>query len=202
MKKTKSLIVVVAMVAVLVSAIAGTYAYFTDTSDVVVNTFTVGKVNIELSATKFQQPNLVPSAQFDLRPVVTVKAGSEPSYVRILLTISNYDELQKLYGQTVLLQNFVTDWDNTTWISTGVITENSDNTATYEFRYNGTPSAVNKGDEALPALFTKFTVPQELNNADLQTLSGLTITVEAHAIQAAGFNNADQAWAAFKVQHP
>ena len=47
------------------------------------------------------------------------------------------------------------------------------------------------------ALFDKIVVPTSITNAQLATIEGMTITVNAYAIQADGFETAAEAWAAF-----
>ena len=70
------------------------------------------------------------------------------------------------------------------------------NTRTYEFWYKETVAAPN-GDVALDALFDSITVPGTITNAQLATIEGMTITVNAYAIQADGFNDAADAWSHF-----
>ena len=50
----------------------------------------------------------------------------------------------------------------------------------------------------LDDLFETIKVPGDITKEQLATISELKIEVEAHAIQADGFANADEAWAAFK----
>ena len=53
----------------------------------------------------------------------------------------------------------------------------------------------------MPALFTSITVPgEEVTNDNIGNLTSVVIDVEAHAIQADGFENADEAWEAFDNQ--
>jgi predicted membrane GTPase involved in stress response len=52
----------------------------------------------------------------------------------------------------------------------------------------------------LTPLFEKIVIPGQLNNDHLEKLEGFTIDVQGHAIQALGFDNADEAWAAFDAQ--
>ena len=70
----------------------------------------------------------------------------------------------------------------------------------YSLSYNATVDGYVDGvaaDVELPALFTKITVPDGISNDDLAKLADLKITVEAHAIQADGFNDAADAWSKF-----
>lgn len=77
--------------------------------------------------------------------------------------------------------------------------DTTNNTRTYEFWYKDTVSALEE-DVALDALFDSITVPGEINNDQLKTIEGMTITVNAYAIQADGFNDAAAAWAAFPAE--
>ena len=47
------------------------------------------------------------------------------------------------------------------------------------------------------ALFDSITVPGSVTKEQLATIEGMTITVNAYAIQADGFADAGAAWAAF-----
>jgi len=177
----------------------------------VTNTFTVGKVKITLDEAKVNEYGeadtsasrvkestykLMPGHTYIKDPTVTVKAGSEKSYVRLLVTINKAAELKEVFGDSFLPQNYVTGWDSTAWPCVKT-TPNDDNTVTYEFRYKDVVSA-GAEDVKLDALFDSFSVPGENMSADkLEKLNGLKITVVAHAIQADGSDTADAAWAKF-----
>ena len=206
----KSIALVMMAVLLVAASVMGTLAFLTST-DTVKNTFTVGKVKITLDeaqvdvngvavipAKRVQENEykLMPGHTYIKDPTVTVKAGSEESYVRLLVTINNASQLKAVFGDSFLPQNYVTGWDSTAWPCVKT-TPNDDNTVTYEFRYK---NVVGAGDEdvKLDALFDSFTVPGDNMNADkLEKLNGLEITVVAHAIQADGFVDADAAWAKF-----
>lgn len=95
MKKTLTMILSLALVAAL--SIAGTLAYLTSTTQQVENTFSVGKVSIDLDEGKFDKATgthnpservkandygtLVPGVEYDKDPIVTVKKDSEDCYV-------------------------------------------------------------------------------------------------------------------------
>ena len=226
MKKTsKILLSVLCIVAVLTVSVAGVLAYLIDQTNVVTNTFTVGDVQIKLDETKVDpegkpvtpeekteignEYHLIPGQTYTKDPTVTVLTGSEESYVRIKVTINKMAELKAIFGNDFLPGNYVTGWDQTKWPCVG-ITDNGDNTATYEFRYYTTVSTVDATDDlVLPALFTSFTLPGELvDGEDLKTLQpdaatgdpGLKIDVVGHAIQRSMLDTADEAWAAFDAQ--
>jgi len=78
MKKYLTLVASFVLVAAL--AVGGTLAYLTAQTDAIVNTFTVGNVNIALKETKTDF-KMVPGCTIEKDPVVTVEAGSEDSWV-------------------------------------------------------------------------------------------------------------------------
>ena len=220
MSTKKVIALILALVLVAAVSVGATLAWLTD-RDTVTNVFTVGDVQIKLDETDTDedgQPipddegnpvrkeegneyHLIPGQTYLKDPMVTVKAGSEPSYVRMLVTINRLSELKAIFGEDFLPEKYVTGWDNTVWPCYSM-KDNGDNTLTLEFRY---PTIVDASaateDMALPALFTHFTVPGEVTGEQLKTIADLTITVEGHAIQSATFADADAARAAFDQQY-
>lgn len=190
-----------------------TVAYLTS-QDEVVNTFTVGDVEIKLDEAKTNEDGsgalvpgaarvkandykLVPGRTCNKDPMVTVIKGSETCYVRMTVTFSHASELDEIFepGGADLI-NIFNGYDATNWIYQGNAKDVGANTRTYTFWYwetVGAPSA----DVELDALFDSITVPGTINNEQLATIEGMTITVNAYAIQAEGFANATEAWAAF-----
>lgn len=214
MKKSKVLILALCAVVLVAVSVMGTLAYLAD-SDGVVNTFTVGNVDIKLDETDVDekgQPidgadrvkendyHLIPGAEYIKDPTVTVIKGSEESYVRMLVTISDIADVRDVLGDDFLPQNYVEGWNSEKW-NCVKITDNDDNTVTYEFRYYEKVNAYEaEKDIVLEALFNKLKVPATLDGADLKAIAEMKINVVGNAIQAAGFENADAAWAAFDVQ--
>ena len=209
--KKKLLIMSVAMVLVCAFAVGMTIAYLTD-HETVTNTFTVGNVQIKLDEADVDEYGvpqgspaprvpentykLIPGHTYTKDPTVTVLEGSEESFIKMTVTFSNSAELDEIFGVGTDLTTIFHDYDGTTWIYKGN-TENTDNTRTYEFWYKETVAATTE-DVALDALFDSITVPHTITNDQLKTIAGMTITVNAYAIQADGFGgNADAAWAAF-----
>ena len=206
----KKLMTVLALVLVIAMSVAGTYAYLTS-QDTVTNTFTVGDVKIKLDEAKANPDGslvanadrvkansykLLPGHTYNKDPMVTVLKGSESSYVKMTVTFSNAAELDAIFEPNgANLLSIFNGYDSTNWIYKGN-TKNADNTRTYEFWYKDTVAAPD-ADVALDALFDSITVPGGINNDQLATIKGMTITVNAYAIQADGFANADAAWAAY-----
>ena len=88
-KKTvakKRVIAVLIAVVLIVGAVAGsTLAWFTDYTDPVVNTFTVGDIDIGLEETT-KEYKMIPGHYVDKDPVVTVFKDSEKCYLFVELT--------------------------------------------------------------------------------------------------------------------
>lgn len=143
---------------------------------------------------------LIPSHKYVKDPTVHVAAGSEESYIRMIVTISDLEDVKAVLGEDFLTQNFVKNWDDEVWVSTENILETTD-TATYEFRYYKTVNTLELQEGKvldLEPLFTDIVVPEGVDNENLAKLEELEINVIAHAIQADGFADADEAWAAFE----
>lgn len=211
MKKT--LLVCLCAVAVLTAAVVGTLAWLTD-SEKATNTFTIGQVDITVDEAKVNtdgtpvtgadrvtenQYHMIPGQTYTKDPTLTVEADSEEAYVRMLVTLNCKSELDTIFAPGVKLDSIFNGWDSTTWTYYKETEDTDANTVTFEFRYKTT---VDPDGEAvvLDALFDSFTVPGTLDGDDLKAIKDLTITVEGHAIQAAGFDTADLAWAAFDEQ--
>ena len=207
----KKLMTVLALVLVIAMSVAGTYAYLTST-DEVVNTFTVGNVAITLDEAKVDANGnvvqdaarvkansykLLPGHNYAKDPMVTVKAGSESSYVKMTVTFTKAAELDAIFAPNgAPLTSIFNGYDGTTWIYKNVTENTTDNTRTYEFWYKDTVAAPTT-DVALDALFDSITVPSTITNKQLDSIKGMTITVNAYAIQADGFTTPEAAWAAF-----
>ena len=236
--KSKALLLTLCAVLLVAASVLGTMAYLTS-SDTVTNTFTVGKVEIKLDETDVTNPTgprvkansykLMPGTTYTKDPTVTVKAGSEESYVRMKVTFNNATKIIALctdpeYADEVtgaenafplirmvkFVETNAAKWD-------GIIPDNmvemedmllmpkyfaydkTADTLTYIFYYRETVTAPT-ADVVLPVLFNSITVPEWVTGEQLAELNNFQITVIAEAIQAGSFANADKAWAAFAEQ--
>ena len=241
--KSKALLLTLCAVLLVAASVLGTMAYLTSSAEVK-NTFTIGKVEIKLDEAKVTADGipvegaarvtansykLMPGTTYTKDPTVTVKAGSEESYVRMKVTFNNATEIIALCTDPefadevtgvenafplIRMVNFVkanaAKWD-------GIIPDNmvetedmladtnycvydeTANTLTYYFYYNETVGAPD-GDVVLPVLFDSITVPDWATGEQLAKLNNFKITVVAEAIQAGSFANAGAAWAAFAPQ--
>ena len=209
--RSKALLLTLCAVVLVVATMFGTMAYLTS-QDQVVNTFTVGNVAIKLdeaqadtdgtpvvSADRVQENSykLLPGHTYTKDPMVTVLNGSEASYIKMTVTFSKASALDAIFAPTGAdLTSIFNGYDATNWIYKGNTKDANANTRTYEFWYKD-PVGAPTGDVALDALFDSITVPGTITNEQLATIKGMTITVNAYAIQADGFATAEAAWAAF-----
>ena len=236
--KSKALLLTLCAVLLVAASVLGTMAYLTST-DTVTNTFTVGKVEIKLDETDVTNPTgprvtansykLMPGTTYTKDPTVTVKAGSEESYVRMKVTFNNAtkiialctdpefaDEVTGVENAFPLIRmvKFVeanaAKWDGIipdNMVETGEMLadakyfayDKTADTLTYIFYYRETVTATT-ADVVLPVLFDSITVPGWVTGEQLAELNNFKITVVAEAIQAGSFANADKAWAAFAEQ--
>ena len=203
----KKILALCLVVALLATAIAGaTLAYFTSETEVATNTFTVGNIEIKLDEAEVDDKgiaipdgdrvlendyHLYPGMTYDKDPTVTVLKGSEKCYVRAFVTINNQEALDNVSYGAVALDTILTGFDGTKW-------EYQDSTVegdvrTYEFWYYDIVDA-GAAEQKLEPLFKNIVIPEGINNADMQALNNLEITVYAHAMQAEGMADAVDAW--------
>lgn len=221
MKKTRKILAMAACAVLLVCiSVGATVAYLTST-DEVKNTFTVGKVAITLDEAKVDADgqeltgekakrvktnsyHLYPGHDYDKDPTVTVKQGSDASYIKLVVTVNHKKELDAIFktlaaqDPAIALKDVVVGYDSTNWVLKSNTYNDTDNTRTYEFWYKETVAAPT-ADVKLDALFDQIKVPECITSEQLATISSnLSINITAYAIQADGFADAAAAWDAYK----
>lgn len=217
--KTKALLMSLCAVLLVAASVLGTMAYLKD-SKVVKNTFTVGNVAIDLDEAKVNTDGkaidkkgnvvtdlakaervpgnaykLLPGHTYTKDPTVTVLTPSVASYVKMTVTFTKANALDAIFAPTGAdLTSIFGGYDAATWIYKGNTKEGD--TRTYEFWYKTTVDAT-AAAQTLEPLFTSIIVPGTINNDQLKSIDGMTINVNAYAIQADGFKDAAEAWAHF-----
>lgn len=238
--RIKPLLTLCCALLLVAAGVFGTLAYLTGT-DTVNNTFTVGNVKITLDEAKVNtdgtpvvgadrvktnEYHLLPGHTYTKDPTVTVKTGSDASYVRMKVTFNNAKEIIALCTDPefadevtgvenayplIRMVKFVeanaAKWD-------GIIPDNmvetedmladakyfaydkTADTLTYIFYYRETVTAPT-ADVVLPVLFDTIKVPEWVTGEQLKALNDFRITVVAEAIQAGSFANAADAWSHF-----
>lgn len=239
--KSKALLLTLCAVLLVAASVLGTMAYLTSSAEVK-NTFTVGRVEIKLDEAKVTADGipvegaarvtansykLMPGTTYTKDPTVTVKAGSEESYVRMKVTFNNATKIIALCTDPEFAGDGPTGVENAfplirmvKFVETnaakwdGII---PDNMVEMEdmllmpkyFAYDETADTLTyifyyretvtapTADVVLPVLFNSITVPEWVTGEQLAKLNNFQITVVAEAIQAGSFANAADAWSHF-----
>ena len=92
----KKILALCLVVALMATAIAGaTLAYFNDVTEEVKNTFTMGKVDIELTEPSWEPEdnNIMPGVVIEKDPTITVADKSEDCYVFLDVTVNKFNSL-------------------------------------------------------------------------------------------------------------
>lgn len=222
--KSKIILICALAVTMILISVGGTLAYITS-QDSTVNTFTVGKISLTLDEAAVDDYGqaipganrvknregdikLIPSQRIDKDPTVTVKKGSEPAYVRMILTIHNESVVSDIvntarHGLDGDYANLLYNWSNNEWVYETYTVDATANTISFEFRYVDIVDARNVTEDLkLTALFEGLNVPATLTSEDLENLEAgdFQVDVVAHAIQTTGFTSADEAWLNFDEQ--
>ena len=226
-KRVSTRVLVLLLVAVLLigCSIGGTLAWLMVKTDPVTNTFTVGDIKITLTeheldkngkatATTTTKGNddiqAVPGRTIDKDPTVTVLAGSEPCYVRVLMRVHWTGDADNLFEAFAYNQwiDFADGWTMKS-VFDGATKHNNGTYYgydIYELRFTGTIAAVNgggyvtdgvvyaeNGNVVLP-VFNGMTIPANLTNEQIAALQDCGIDFVAQAVQVESFADADAAW--------
>lgn len=206
-----------AVVLVVVSVLA-TVAYLTS-SAAVSNVFTIGNTSIIMNESKVTPEgvivegagrvdtntyNLVPNKTYSKDPIITVKAGSEASYLFVLVR-NDIEKIEDDQKTTIAEQLQANGWVVYTTASTGKV-----------YVYTGSTTGVLADDaqavggldvttDVQYKLFETFSIDPE---AKCDAYGAAKITLTAVAIQTSGFGEVgkktslDAAWAAVIATYP
>lgn len=192
MKTRKVFALALCMVLVAVVSVAGTFAYLTSKTDVVQNTFTVGKVAITLDEAAVNEDgtvienadrvkenvyHLLPGHSYVKDPTVHVDENSEKAWLFVKITVNNKAVIEDQLGITIAALG---GFDASKWEVMSNTDEND--VRTYILAYK---TIVKANDDIV--VFTDITVPGTVTNEQLALLDDFQITVVASAIQADGF---------------
>lgn len=188
-KKTKALMLVLCAVLLVTASVLGTMAYLTS-RDEVVNTFTVGKVDITLDEAKVDKAgtaatpevrvdaneyHLLPGHTYKKDPTVHVEANSENSWI------------------FVKVDNPIVDIEADTKIAAQITekewTPLAGETGVYYKEYTTSQTVQNF------VVFDNFKIKGNITNDELKAYNNKTVTVTAYAIQRDGFATPADAWA-------
>lgn len=179
---TKVFLSLLALVLVVGCAVGGTIAWLTATTDPVVNTFTYGKINIELTETKPEnkQATIIPGVNISKDPKVTVKAGSEACWLFVKVGEANWPTFTDKDGRKVSY-TIATGWAELPGVA-GV--------------YYREVNAVTADTDFYVLKDNMVTVSEELTKAEVNGITTQpTLTFTAYAVQKDGISTAAEAWA-------
>lgn len=190
--KKKVTAIALAVCILAVAVIGATMAYFTDT-DSKTNTFTFGKVDIDLTEESTNEngavkgdistdggityPGVLPGLVYSKVPTVTVKRDSLDAWVIITATVPTVYDWDGLFND-IDTANFTKDRK--------IVGEN-----TVYYFYAKNP--VNPNGSVTP--FTEVKINPALTQNDVKNLPTFNVVVNAYGIQKEGFNDAQEAFA-------
>ena len=188
-KHNKVLLAVLCAALLVVGSVAGTLAWLTD-DEAVVNTFTVGKVGIELDEAevnpdgtlkseervKENEYHLLPGMEYIKDPTIKVDADSDDCY----LFVKVENGIKNIEGdKTVAAQMAELGWKPVDGIQ---------NVYVYAKEAQLDKCAVSKGTNV--KVFETFTIDGDnVTNAVLESYENASIVVTAYAVQKAGFED-------------
>lgn len=220
MTKKRFVAILLCVTLVALAAIGATFAYLTD-SKTVKNTFTVGDVKIKLDETNVNAPegdrvtsntyNVYPGAVVTKDPIVH-NTGKNGAYVRAVVTIENGVNWLSLYNENVgaapqeaafnaMINNTLGEgWElvDIAYDMSGPNHPTSDFVATLKY------TKVLEAGKDTTAMFSQIAFPTKLTGKDVTTRidqnGEFGINVVAQAIQADGFENWVDAFAAYDAK--
>lgn len=176
---SRMFIAMLALVLVIGCAVGGTIAWLTAQTDPVVNTFTYGDINIELTETKpdNRQAKIIPGVDIEKDPKVTVKANSEACWLFV-----------KVEEEGTFVANKVTYSIADGW-------KQGDGTNIPANVYYREVDAATTDQEFNVLKDNKVTVSENLTKEDIKDITTQpTLTFTAYAVQKDGIADADTAW--------
>ena len=186
MKLKKAMLALVCALALVVGSVMGTMAYLQDQTQVVQNTFTVGKVGISLDEANVDvygvvtegrtetgnEYKLIPGHKYAKDPTVHVDADSENAWLFVKVE-NGISAIEAAGDTTIAAQMEVNGW---------TIVDGETNVYAYK-------DIVVK--DADVTVFSNFTLKGDAAVADYATAK---INITAYAVQVDGFTTAQAAW--------
>ena len=170
----KALFIMLSAALIVCATVAGTLAWLTDTTDPVVNTFTVGDINITLTESDGLDLKMVPGQPIEKDPKVTVKDGSEACWLFVKIEKSaNFDSFMKF--EMADGWNALTGHEGVYWREVAATTADTD------------ISVLKDNKVMVLETVTKTMLEGAKTNAP-------TLTFTAYAVQKDGINDATTAW--------
>ena len=195
-KKIIAMLSVFIMLALVVigSSVSGTVAWLVSKPESTVSTFTLGDINITLKESDFgSQPiKIIPGIDIKKDPKVTVMANSEACWLFVKVEESHWPDFKEKNGTRKVSYSVNNGW-NVLKNTPGVYFRE----VSAEDAQKGIDYTVLAGSENCPSGVIK--VSQELTKEEINSISSSgnqpLLTFTAYAVQRAGIDTADAAWA-------
>lgn len=177
---TKVLVMTLALMLVVGLSVGGTLAWLTAKTNSVVNTFTVGDINIDLTETE-RTYKIIPGVDLAKDPKVTVKKDSEACWLFVKVVEANWPKATEADGTRKVNYAIAAGWNLV------------DGTTDVYYR----EVAASTADQVFDVLANnQVTVSKTLTKTEANAITvAPTLTFTAYAIQKDGFATAAAAWA-------
>ena len=188
--KKKTVALLMSLVLIFGVAVGGTIAWLMDRTEAVVNTFTVGDIEIELDETKgtpqedgSHQFKVIPGAAIDKDPVVTVLKDSEACWLFVKIEKANWIK-DSVTEKDLLTYEIADGW---TKLEEGVY-------------YRSVPATTENEQPFQILKDNKVYVSTDMDAAEMETIEKAqpTLTFTAYAIQSENVPDVADAWAQAK----
>ena len=183
----KTVAILLALVLAIGCAVGGTLAWLISKTAPVVNTFTYGDINIDLTETTGTEYKIIPGVNINKDPKVTVTAGSEACWLFVKV------EEQGTFVANKVTYGIAADWTkgDGTKIPKNVYYREVDAAAAKE----GESYYILKGNTTYAN--GVVTVSENLTKTEVDQLkkNSPTLTFTAYAVQKDGIEDAAAAWA-------
>ena len=183
----KTVAILLALVLAIGCAVGGTLAWLISQTESVVNTFTYGDIDIDLTETTGTEYKIIPGVNINKDPKVTVTAGSEACWLFVKV------EEQGTFVANKVTYGIAADW-----------TKGDGTKIPENVYYREVNAAAAKAGESYYILKGNttyangvVTVSENLTKDEVDQLKGKnpTLTFKAYAVQKDGIATAAEAWA-------
>ena len=191
---SRTFIAMLALVLVIGCAVGGTVAWLVSSTDPVVNTFTYGDINIELTETKpdNRQAKIIPGVDIEKDPKVTVKGGSEACWLFVKVEEENWPTFTESDGTRKVKYGIADGW-----------TKGDDTKIPANVYYRAVDAVTADTSYYVLQGSTEYpngvvTVSEELTKAEVNSITAENqpkLTFTAYAVQKDGIADAGTAWA-------
>ncbi len=179
----KLLIVTIVALVLAISCVVGTFAYLAVRTKTITNTFTSGNVAITLDETTGTSYKMIPGDTITKNPVVTVKAGSEASWVFVKVV----SDTKAVSALTYSVNTTAGEGETIVWTKL----EGVDNVYYAEV---GDLSGQGATDVKIEVIEGNVVNVKNIDAETLKDAEGATISITAYAIQKDGLTSATAAW--------